>query len=142
MAERSALSAKLADGELTVVNEFGFEKPSTKAAKAALEALKIKGRTTIVVDDDDFDVKVFTGVKSQKAGVFTFMVNKTEDAKYYLADDAEIFVVKYDEKGDFDEVVTVSAKTLANDYDKDAATVYGVKNADGDYTALYVDLAH
>ena len=55
LAMRSALSAKLADGELTVVNEFGFEKPSTKAAKAALEALKIKGRTTIVVDDDDFE---------------------------------------------------------------------------------------
>ena len=93
------------------------------------------------VDDDDFDYLNVTGVESQKAGVITFMVNKTENARYYLADDAEIFVVKYKD-GDFDEVVTVSAKTLANDYDKDAATVYGVKNADGDYTALYVDLAH
>ena len=93
------------------------------------------------VDEDDFDVKDFTGVKSQKAGVITFVDAKGENAKYYLADDAEIFVVKYKD-GDFDEVVTVSAKTLANDYDKDAATVYGVKNADGDYTALYVDLAH
>ena len=92
------------------------------------------------VDDDDFDYLNVTGVASQKAGVITFMVNKTENAKYYLADDAEIFVVKYKD-GDFDEVVTVSAKTLANDYNK-AATVYGVKNADGDYTALYVDLAH
>ena len=89
------------------------------------------------VDDDDFDYLNVTGVESQKAGVITFMVNKTENAKYYLADDAEIFVVKY-KGGDFDEVVTVSAKTLANDYEKAAATVYGVKNADGDYTALYI----
>ena len=92
------------------------------------------------VDEDDFDVRDFTGVESQKAGVITFTVGEDENAKYYLADDAEIFVVKYKD-GDFDEVVTVSAKTLANDYNK-AATVYGVKNADGDYTALYVDLAH
>ncbi|MGO5049347.1 S-layer homology domain-containing protein [Dysosmobacter sp. Sow4_B12] len=98
------------------------------------------------VDEDDFDYLAVTGVQSQKAGVITFTyVNEEsqtdENAKYYLADDAVIFVVKYDDEGKFDEVVTVSAKTLANDYDQ-AAKLYGVKNADGDYTALYVDLAH
>ena len=36
LAMRSALSAKLADGELFVVDAFNFEKPSTKAAVAAL----------------------------------------------------------------------------------------------------------
>jgi large subunit ribosomal protein L4 len=38
LAMRSALSAKLADGELFVVDAFNFEKPSTKAAVAALKA--------------------------------------------------------------------------------------------------------
>ena len=37
LAMRSALSAKLADGELFVVDAFNFEKPSTKAAVAALK---------------------------------------------------------------------------------------------------------
>ena len=91
------------------------------------------------MDDDDFDYLDVTGVESQKAGVITFVDANGENAKYYLADDAVIFVVKYDDEGDFDEVVTVSAKTLAKDYDA-AAKLYGVKNADGDYTALYVDL--
>ena len=97
------------------------------------------------VDDDDFSVLPVTGVASQKAGVITFTVTTKdgteEDAKYYMADDASIFVVKYklDSKGNtvVDEVKSVSAKTLVNDYDG-AHTVYGVKNADGDYTALYI----
>ena len=93
------------------------------------------------VDKDDFSVLAVTGVASQKAGVITFTVSGGENAKYYMADDASIFVVKYKANGKFDEVKSVSAKTLVNDYN-DAHTVYGVKNADGDYTALYVDLAH
>ncbi len=53
LAMRSALSAKLADGELFVVDTFGFEKPSTKEAAAFLKALDLNGRVTVVVADDD-----------------------------------------------------------------------------------------
>ena len=53
LALRSALSAKLADEELFVVDSFGFEAPKTKDAKACLEALNVSGRTTIVVGDED-----------------------------------------------------------------------------------------
>ena len=53
LAMRSALSAKLADEELIVVDEFGFEKPSTKQAAAALKALSYDQRTTVVIADDD-----------------------------------------------------------------------------------------
>ena len=52
-ALRSALSAKLADGELHVVENFSFEKPRTKDAVAVLKALGLEGRTTIVIPDDD-----------------------------------------------------------------------------------------
>ena len=55
LAMRSVLSAKLADGQLHVVNDFGFEKPCTKAAVAALKALGIEGRTTIVIGNEDVD---------------------------------------------------------------------------------------
>lgn len=53
LAMRSALSAKLADGQLFVVDNFDFEKPSTKAAVAAMKALGIEGRTTVVIGNDD-----------------------------------------------------------------------------------------
>ena len=53
LAMRSALSAKLADGQLYVVDNFDFEKPSTTAAVQALKALGIEGRTTVVIGNED-----------------------------------------------------------------------------------------
>ena len=53
LAMRSALSAKLADGELTIVENLQFEKPSTKQAKAMLEAWGLQGRTMLVIDSED-----------------------------------------------------------------------------------------
>ncbi|MFR3091229.1 MAG: 50S ribosomal protein L4 [Eggerthella lenta] len=48
---RSALSAKLADGELFVVDAFNFEKPSTKRLCRA--QARLERRTTLVIDDED-----------------------------------------------------------------------------------------
>ena len=54
LAMRSALSAKLADAELNLVDELAFDEPSTKAAKAVLVALGVADkRVTVVVPDDD-----------------------------------------------------------------------------------------
>lgn len=55
LAMRSALSAKLADGELYVVDDFGFEAPRTKDAVAVLKALGIEGRVTVVIADNDIN---------------------------------------------------------------------------------------
>ncbi|MDO4596901.1 MAG: 50S ribosomal protein L4, partial [Coriobacteriaceae bacterium] len=56
LAMRSALSAKLADNELVLVDDYGFEKPSTKAAVAMLKALGLEGkRLTIIVREDDIN---------------------------------------------------------------------------------------
>lgn len=52
LAMRSALSAKLADGELTVL-EAKFDKPCTREARKAFEALGIEGRVTLVVGSED-----------------------------------------------------------------------------------------
>ena len=54
LAMRSVLSGKLADGELFVVDNFDFDAPSTKKAKAALHALGITDdkRVTVVVNDE------------------------------------------------------------------------------------------
>lgn len=53
LAMRSALSAKLADGEIVVVDQLSFEKPSTKQAAEVLKNLGLEGRVTIIVPDDD-----------------------------------------------------------------------------------------
>lgn len=53
LAMRSVLSAKLADKQLFVVSNFDFDTPSTKAAIAALRALGVEGRATVVVGNED-----------------------------------------------------------------------------------------
>lgn len=53
LAMRSVLSAKLADQQLFVVSNFDFDTPSTKAAIAALRALGVEGRATVVIGSED-----------------------------------------------------------------------------------------
>jgi large subunit ribosomal protein L4 len=51
-ALRSALSAKLRDGELTVVKAFSLEEHKTKAVRAALDSLEVS-RTALLVDNPE-----------------------------------------------------------------------------------------
>jgi large subunit ribosomal protein L4 len=54
LAMRGVLSGKVRDNELVVVDNYGFDKPSTKQAVALLKALELEGkRVTLVVSDDD-----------------------------------------------------------------------------------------
>lgn len=54
LAMRGVLSGKLRDNELVVVDDYGFDKPSTKQAVALLKALGLEGkRLTIIVRDED-----------------------------------------------------------------------------------------
>lgn len=53
LAMKGALSAKLADSELIVVDDLEFAKPSTKQAVAMLKALGLEGRVTIILPDNN-----------------------------------------------------------------------------------------
>lgn len=53
LALRSALSDRANEGKVVVVDEWGWDTPSTKAAKAALAGLGIAGKVLIVVGRDD-----------------------------------------------------------------------------------------
>ncbi|MDR2036015.1 MAG: 50S ribosomal protein L4 [Coriobacteriales bacterium] len=55
LAMKGALSAKLADNELMVIDDFAFEMPSTKEAAAILKALEIARRVTIVLPDNNIN---------------------------------------------------------------------------------------
>lgn len=53
LALRSALSDRAAESKVIVVANWGFDGPSTKAAKAALRDLGADGRVLLVLDRDD-----------------------------------------------------------------------------------------
>lgn len=53
LALRSALSDRVADGKVVVVDSWPWEAPSTKGAKAAVSALGITGRALVVLTRDD-----------------------------------------------------------------------------------------
>ena len=94
---KSVLSGKLADSELYVVEEFDFEKPSTKAAKAAIEALGITGRATVVVDDEN--INAFLSFRNLEK---VLVIGASESNTYDLADNGALVMttnaVKYVEE--------------------------------------------
>jgi large subunit ribosomal protein L4 len=53
LALRSALSDRASEGKVVVVDSWGWDAPSTKAAKAALAGLGIEGKALVVVGRDD-----------------------------------------------------------------------------------------
>ena len=53
LALASALSDRAAESKVVVVDEWAFDAPSTKAAKAALGALDVQGRALVVLRPDD-----------------------------------------------------------------------------------------
>ena len=74
LAMRSALAAKLADNQFMVVDKFDFEAPSTKAAVAALKALGIEGRCTVIIGDDVINAYLsFRNIKSVTVIPVAFM---------------------------------------------------------------------
>jgi large subunit ribosomal protein L4 len=55
LALRSALSDRAAEGKVIVIDQWGFDTPKTKSAKAALVSLGVEGKVLIVVDRDDIN---------------------------------------------------------------------------------------
>ena len=53
LALRSALSDRAAEGKVLVVDDWGFDAPSTKAALSALAALDLDGKVLVVLGDED-----------------------------------------------------------------------------------------
>jgi large subunit ribosomal protein L4 len=49
LALRAALSGKVGDGEVTVVDAIRMEKPSTRDMAALLRGLELEGKSTLIV---------------------------------------------------------------------------------------------
>lgn len=95
LAMRSALSAKKADGELILVEDFAFEKPSTKQAVKSLDALGVTGRCTLVLADDDVNsylsfrnIPTVRIISARESNTYDFVDNKkliiTKSALSYI----------------------------------------------------------
>ena len=88
LAMRSALSAKVRDNELVLVDDYAFEKPSTKAAVAMLRALGLEGkRLTIIVRDEDINAYLsFRNVPK------TFIITPDEANTYDLLNNGALLM--------------------------------------------------
>ena len=60
LAIRSALSGKAADGQLTVIDQFAFNKPQTKEMVRILQNLGVERSVLIVTEEMDIGVKTST----------------------------------------------------------------------------------
>lgn len=54
----SALSTKIKNGEVIVLDKFEFSAPKTKEAKAFVDAFKFSGSTLVVNDKNDSNIKL------------------------------------------------------------------------------------
>ncbi|NTW28394.1 MAG: 50S ribosomal protein L4 [Coriobacteriia bacterium] len=89
LAMRSALSAKLAEEVLYVIDGFAFEKPSTKQAEQIIAALGVKGRITIVVGEDDVNTMLsFRNIKRVR------VITGSEANTYDLIDNAAVVLTR------------------------------------------------
>ena len=64
LALASALSDRYADGRVVVLDSWGIDTPSTKAAVELLGKLKVDGRVLVVLSRDDADVPVWKSLRN------------------------------------------------------------------------------
>ena len=73
LAFRCVLSSKVSDGELSVIDSFGLEKPVTKRLISVLEALEVGPSVLLVSDEPDLNLvksaRNIPGVKTLNAGM-------------------------------------------------------------------------
>lgn len=63
MATRMAVASKIADDEVTLIDQLAFESPKTRDMAAILKALKIDG-TSLLVAVGDYDVNVYKSIRN------------------------------------------------------------------------------
>lgn len=89
LAMRSVLSAKAAEGVLYVIDSLEMAEPSTKAAAAALGALGVTGRVTVIVPNGDV-----TAIKSFRNLDRVRVITAAESNTYDLVDNAALVLTK------------------------------------------------
>lgn len=79
LARKSALSQKVATGNLMIIEDFSFEAPKTNAFVAILNALQTSGKKSLLVTAD-YEKEVYLSSRNvQKAGVISAVELGTYD---------------------------------------------------------------
>ncbi|RRF99388.1 MAG: 50S ribosomal protein L4 [Coriobacteriaceae bacterium] len=100
LALRGVLSGKVKDSELVLVDEFKFDKPSTRQAKETLAKLGLADkRVTLVVNDED--VNTYLSFRNLPKVV---VIGQTEANAEYLTDN-DALVMPVDVAKHFEEVL-------------------------------------
>ena len=100
LALRGVLSGKVKDSELVLVDEFKFDKPSTRQAKETLAKLGLADkRVTLVVNDED--VNTYLSFRNLPKVV---VIGQTEANAEYLVDN-DALVMPVDVAKHFEEVL-------------------------------------
>jgi large subunit ribosomal protein L4 len=100
LALRGVLSGKVKDSELVLVDEFKFDKPSTRQAKETLAKLGLADkRITLVVNDED--VNTYLSFRNLPKVV---VIGQTEANAEYLIDN-DALVMPVDVAKHFEEVL-------------------------------------
>jgi large subunit ribosomal protein L4 len=89
LAMRSALSAKLSEGVLHVIDDFGFDEPSTKHGAETLKNLGIDGKVTVVVANEDTNA-----VLSLRNLPTVRVITASEANTYDLVDNAAVLFTR------------------------------------------------
>ena len=88
LAMRSALSAKVRDNELVLVDDYAFEKPSTKAAVAMLKALGLEGKRLTIIGRDE-DIHAYLSFRNVPK---TFIITPDEANTYDLLNNGALLM--------------------------------------------------
>ncbi len=84
LARKSALSHKVVDEQILVVEDFNFEKPKTKEFESVLNALKVSGKKVLLLTADKNDVVYKSGrnipkvkiLEAEKASTYDILNNQ------------------------------------------------------------------
>lgn len=87
LAKASVLSDKAKNGMIKVVEDFSFEKPSTKNFIKMLDSLNVKGKSLLVVNENSPNVYL-SGRNLPKAGVAT-----VKDMNTYQILHADVLII-------------------------------------------------
>jgi large subunit ribosomal protein L4 len=89
LALRSALSVKLANNQLIVVDEFKFDAMKTKEATKALSAIKAEGKTLVVVPE--LELNTYASVRNLKKVI---LVDQNNVSVYDLLNSDAVVMAK------------------------------------------------
>jgi large subunit ribosomal protein L4 len=104
LALLSALSDRAADGKVLVVSGWGLEAPSTKAAKALLDAIGATGKALVVVAADEIlAAKSFRNLPNVHV-----LLNTELNAYDVLCSDVVVFTPETLPKSGHDQPVSVA----------------------------------